>query len=232
MSLPRHNPVLKGLYILAVLCMFTFMIIVIRAYWPKDMQMVQKKESAHTSGNEYASSEGTSQPSNSKLLTTTNTILNNGDGSNLEMLRLGKLINRTKKSIIGLPFTLDLKQDIEPQMEYLWRELYNENSLRRSNLIKSKDKVYLVYLNHDNSNGTVSLVLGYLAKSNQHNKSQRFSLVDIPEGKFLKRHAVLDTWNNANQLSAYLSYQNDCEIYELDQHYNVLSQIAYIRTIE
>lgn len=206
MALPKSNTFIKGIYLFAVLCMFAFMMVIIRAYWPDEVQMASWNEAIDSPVNQAQTPEQIAK-------TTT---------ENLD------IIQSAKKEVVGITYQLNLSKDVASQINDVWRTFYNDDALHTLNQAKSKREVYLVYVGHDESSNTVELALGYLSKSNMPPLSSKYKRITLPSGRYLQSSSVLDTWENADQLSIYLNYHHDYEIYTLDRDYNILTQTAYL----
>ena len=226
MELPRHNPFIKGIYLFAVLFMFLFMALVIKSYWPNDQQMSHWNDELLVPLSERQSTQSTGITKPTLGLTAQSNAADDHQEKNDQL----ELHARAKKIVIGLPFTLRLKDDMETQLNHIWRQFYNNDQLHKDLNIKNKSKVMMVYQHFNADQSNINIVIGYTAKNN--GQSADFSLVEIPAGNFLKAHSVLEVWNKPPKVSGVINYQNDYESYLLDRDFNVISQTAYVRVTQ
>lgn len=223
MELPRHNPLIRGIYLLAILMMFLFMALVIKSYWPNNQQMSHWNDQLLAPIAERLPAQDTAaaQPEVNLPMRPT------APATNVENNTQYELVRRANKVVIGLPFTLRLNEDMETQLRQVWRQFYNHDDLHKDPNVKSKSKILLVYQHFNSAHSNIEIVIGYAAKNSS--QSSDFSLVEIPAGDFLKAKSVLDVWNDPPKTAGVLNYQKDYESYILDREFNVISQTAYVR---
>ena len=219
MTLPKHNPVLKGAYFLSVLGMFAFMMLVINVYWPHDMANAKPNETTPTDKTKSAT---TSEATPMQTSTTARTASKDTSKSVLD-----PVAHRSKKIVAGLSYSLDLSRDVMSQMNEMWRQFYNAEDIGRSLGVKNTRKVYVVYGKHDEESNTILMVIGFLVKSDRSIPAT-YKTVVMKRGAYLKRRSVLDVWQSATTLPVYLKYENDYEVYTLDRDFNILTQMAFI----
>ena len=221
MALPKHNPALKGAYLLSVLGMFAFMMLVINVYWPHDMANAKNNETTSTSTHEMTSTKPSAKtpkaPHAKTRMTPKDTLKN----------VLDPVAHRSKKIVAGLSYSLDLSRDVTSQMNGMWREFYNAEDIGRSLGVKNTRKVYVVYGKHDEESNTILMVIGFLVKSDRSIPAT-YKTVVMKRGAYLQRRSVLDVWQSATTLPVYLKYENDYEVYTLDRDFNILTQMAFI----
>ena len=204
MALPRHNPLLRFVYMLSVIGMFVFMSLVIRSYWPHDAIAAEPRLT-----------DNFSQLDVEEI---------NPDMSSPTVA--GGTVSKPDLRIISKSYMLDLNGDIEKQMNDIWQDFYQQNGLHYNEAIAAYDEVYQVYRNYDYSRSSVETLIGY--RIDKALKDPEYQYVKIPAGKFLPRMSVLDSWMNYQQLPVELTFELDYEVYRLDKNYNVISQKAFL----
>mgnify|MGYP000219566332 FL=1 len=228
MSLPKHNPLLRVLYMSLVLFMFAFMMAVIRMYWPDDSQV-----SEYTDYSAYESPLETVKSNHA--VTRDNKSLADVHKTQKEKLpkvmtkstaRQPELFRRPRFTVTGIERMLNLSANMQVQLEGLWADFYNLDTQQHLPGLSRSNKVYLVYKSYDHDSQSIEVLIGY--QYAMQNLSSQVKSVELPKGKYIKRDSVLATWDNPQDLP--LSYQLDYEVYEVDEYFNISGQRAFLST--
>ena len=231
MSLPKHNPLLRFLYVALVLFMFAFMMMVIRMYWPDDTQV--NEYDAYSDYSTYETDAENSQlskavaPAQTPLneardarVTSQSAVNEKNNGSQPELFR------RPKFTVTGMERSLNLSTDMQPQLESLWADFYNLDTQQYLPGLSRSDKVYVIYKSYDHNTQSIEVLIGY--QYAMQKLSNQVKSVELPNGQYIKRDSVLATWDNPQDLA--LKYKLDYEVYELDEYFNIGSQRAFLST--
>ncbi|OUS30129.1 hypothetical protein A9Q99_06510 [Gammaproteobacteria bacterium 45_16_T64] len=213
-SLPAHNAFLRGVYIISVLIMFIFMMSLIRAYWPKD---------AGEASFESMEAFSVAPAKNSEVTAEVLPVVDRLDTEGVEVL------HRSEKTLMGIPFVINLSGDVRAQIHQVWRAFYNADNVSLIQGIKNRRKVYVGFTEYDSGKNTVDLLIGYSVDHRIVQQVQGFSVVTIPGGKYLQRDSVLDEWQKPVSTEFPLAYQHDYEVYDLGQEFSIINQTAYVR---
>lgn len=212
MSLPKHNPLLKGLYVLLVLVMFAFMALLINTYWPES-------EGSDSSYENYGSDydyELTENKVNEGILEKeANTIKHQSDYVLDQDFR-----------VVGIKRKVYLNTNVSGQLEDLWDE-FNRSELWNSvSQVKNYNEIYMVYDQWNFKQNSVDVTIGYPSYMKITNSSG-LKAIEVPKGEFLVRKSVLNMWQKSSEMT--LTYTKDFEFYQLDEQYNIQQQVAYLR---
>lgn len=222
MTAPKHNPLLKGLYILSVLIMFTFMTLLVKTYWPDSEEHYgnheyHKSESSYESPEIY--SKGVGSVEGSKHIKYSNT-----QQKTSSITADYKL--ESQLTIVGLKRQLYLNNNVTGQIGDIWSE-FEESELW--NIIPDIHNVHEIHMVYDSWNfkkNSVNIILGYSSKF-KPKIGAGLTIKHIPEGWFIKTGGVLDSWQDTSNTA--LLYQNDYEVYTLNQKFDVTNQSAFLR---
>lgn len=214
MELPKHNIFLRGLYIIGVIGMFVFMSMVIRGYW-----------SEGTADYKTESSEGFDSQT---LAQVTEYYVSEQETKSKPVNMVG-LVERPGLNILTKSYVLDLNQPIHKQISKFWLLLFDDEVMLSSDSIVTDKTVYQIYKNYEPMKNTVEVLLGFkVSESMSHSK---YEVLILESGSMLPRKSVLDSWQNHEQLPIKLSYELDYEIFQLDDHFQVISQKAFLNPI-
>lgn len=201
MSLPKHNPLLRGLYFLMIIMMFVFMSLLIRVYWPDSFEPVSQLNEQNVQTIESAA---TTDDLIQKPLT---------------------LHSHPSVRIVGLQKEIALTQNVSRQMERVWLEFSRLNWEQWLKSASSSYSIYVSYQDYDASRQTVRLTIG-MSLNQLRYVPQQLIQQSLPGGEFYLTQSVLDTWSNLGSLP--LAYNNDFEVVEIDSNYRIVSQVAYL----
>lgn len=214
MELPKHNIFLRGLYIIGVIGMFVFMSMVIRGYW-----------SEGTADYKTESSEGF----DSQTLAQVTEYYVSEQETKSKPVKMVGLVERPRLNILTKSYVLDLNQPIHKQISKFWLLLFDDEVMLSSDSIVTDKTVYQIYKNYEPMKNTVEVLLGFkVSESMSHSK---YEVLILESGSMLPRKSVLDSWQNHEQLPIKLSYELDYEIFQLDDHFQVISQKAFLNPI-
>jgi len=226
MSLPKHNPLLRVLYMSLVLFMFAFMMAVIRMYWPDDSQVSEYHDySAYENSLEASQPNGAVGIGNESLSDAQNT-QNNKLPKVLTKITSNEpeLFRRPRFTVTGIERRLNLAVNMQAQLEGLWTDFYNLDTQQYLPGLSRSNKVYLVYKSYDHDTQTIEVLIGY--QYAMQKLSGQVKSVELLKGKYIKRDSVLATWDDPQDLA--LKYQLDYEVYEVDEYFNISSQRAFL----
>ena len=210
MALPKHNPVLKVMYFFSIIGMFVFMSLVIRSYWPQDT-VAQPLVIDH-------------QPATQVI--STDIANNSATQSDQQKSQKPGTIKTPDLYRVTRSYPLDLNGDIEAQHQQFWQEFYDDKEIHTLEGIESHFHIYQVYRNYDPATSGVEVLLGYrVTKASAFNNTNS---LHIPAADALPRHNVLYSWQNYKQLPAELTFDTDYEVFQLNKHFEVISQRAYL----
>lgn len=201
MSLPKHNPLLRGLYFLMIIMMFIFMSLLIRVYWPDSFEPVSQLNQQYDKTIENVS---TNESLAKKSLT---------------------LHSHQSLQIVGLQKEIELTQHVSRQMEQVWLEFSRLNWEQWLKSASSSYSIYVHYQDYDTNRQTVRLTIGMDLEQLRY-VPQQLVQQRISGGEFYLAQSVLDTWSNPGALP--LAYSNDFEVVEIDSNYRFVSQVAYL----
>ncbi len=231
MSLPKHNPLLRFLYVALVLFMFAFMMMVVRAYWPDETQA--NKYDAYSDYSVYETASENTQvakveaPAQTQLQDANDIKVANQLAVKEKNIGSGpELFRRPKFTVTGIERSLNLSTDMQPQLESLWADFYKLDTQRYLPGLSRSNKVYVIYKSYDHSSQSIEVLIGYQYSVVQ--VSKQVSRIELPKGKYFKRKSVLATWDDPQDLA--LKYQLDYEVYEVDEYFNISSQRAFLST--
>lgn len=222
--LPKHNFLLRSLYVLLVLFMFAFMMLLVRAYWPQDdasESYYDQYSDAQYADGQYADAQ--ENFSNQHQKHSTEQPLDHANAERVYPTQ--KTIHASYlHGVVGLSSTLYLNHDVQSQMEEIWSQLYGAKVYQMLEREVDRHRLFMVYKGWNAKQNSVELVFGY--------ESQTFPLVgtglervEIPNKKYRAASTVLDAWNK-DQGS--LRYQMDYEVYEVDAYFDIQSLQAYV----
>lgn len=143
---------------------------------------------------------------------------------------VSNLVERPSLNIIGKSFLLDLDQPVEDQLTAFWGPVFNDGKLLSSNTIMTDKVIYQIYYNYSESNNTVEVLLGF--KVNNMLRKRGYQLVHLPKVDMLPGESVLGSWVNYQSLPVSLRFELDYEVLELDKHYEIISQKAFLNLKE
>lgn len=214
MELPKHNIFLRGLYIIGVIGMFVFMSMVIRGYWSE--------------GTADYKTESSEEFDSQTLAQVTEYYVSEQETKSKPVNMVG-LVERPGLNILTKSYVLDLNQPIHKQISKFWLLLFDDEVMLSSDSIVTDKTVYQIYKNYEPMKNTVEVLLGFkVSESMSHSK---YEVLILESGSMLPRKSVLDSWQNHEQLPIKLSYELDYEIFQLDDHFQVISQKAFLNPI-
>lgn len=214
MELPKHNIFLRGLYIIGVIGMFVFMSMVIRGYWSE--------------GTADYKTESSEEFDSQTLAQVTEYYVSEQETKSKPVKMVG-LVERPRLNILTKSYVLDLNQPIHKQISKFWLLLFDDEVMLSSDSIVTDKTVYQIYKNYEPMKNTVEVLLGFkVSESMSHSK---YEVLILESGSMLPRKSVLDSWQNHEQLPIKLSYELDYEIFQLDDHFQVISQKAFLNPI-
>lgn len=220
-DLPKHNGLLRGLYLVSVLFMFVFMMGIIRAYWPDEVSTssitLQPPEAVETTTHQSFAS------------TLAHTLASEDVTEASENGRAHDRVFRAKKTIVGLSKAVDLSGDVGAQMKQLWRDFYNAEGVSEIEGIKNKRKIYVAYLAYHDDRHSADVLIGYSVDHRRFDTTTSFAVGHIPGGEYLSRHAVFDEWQKTPNPAQPLAYQYDYEVYDLGREFSIINQTAFVR---
>ncbi|MCO7224939.1 GyrI-like domain-containing protein [Pleionea sp. CnH1-48] len=231
MSLPQHNPFLRGLYLLLVIIMFIFMMMVIRAYWPDAQPVYPHAEGDYYAGHGQQSAmvqpvvEQQTDSSTTPDATASSNPSSSVPKENMTGHSPFKVEKRLPTRVVGIAKRLQLNQDIESQVEQLWMELYKTNLHQFAKGVQIKNQVYMVYRDYNQQRQSVEVVVGYSTNASADANDGFYSLA-IPGGNYMVERSVLATWKDPRNVP--LAYRIDYEVYDIDQYFQVASQRAFL----
>lgn len=199
MALPKRSLWIRGLYGLAIVFMFTFLVWEswLPAYAAADMKVAVANDSADEI--ESQSLDSVKAKTKAKLLST-------------QLEGFG---------VIGVTTMIDLVGNVELQIDQHWQLLASSPVAEQ---LRQHQPVYAVYRSYDSKNNTVLLTLG--VKSETAAKD-RVMVVTGSYQKFEQR-TVLEAWQRTSPNYPRYRYHSDFERWALDRNYQPLSVTAYM----
>lgn len=208
MALPKHNALLRWLYIVSIIGMFIFMSWVIRGYWDETaLENTKNHEVAHQALN-YPEEGSLASPEIDKRI--------NAPG----------MVLRPEIVLATMQFQLQLNEPIEAQISVFWASLFDHLDLVNAAEVVDNKKVYQVYRHYDLNKNTVDILLGF--EISEIMAGTHYQVVKLAAASMLPRKSVLESWQNYEHLPITLSYEQDYEIFQLDKHYKTVSQKAFL----
>lgn len=213
MSLPKHNPLLKGIYVLLVLVMFAFMTMLIKTYWPESDTTNDQYDNYET---EFTVNESLTYENKSAINKTVD--LNKDEKSDF--------ILKHNFKIVGLKRKVYLNTNVSGQLNEIWEEFNRAELWNNVTQVENYNEIYVVYDQWNFKQNSVDIVIGYPSFMTV-SKNSGLASMDVPKGGFLVRQSVLNMWQESSELT--LTYTKDFEIYQLDDNYQIQQQSAYLR---
>lgn len=226
-TLPKRNPILLGGYSLALVGMFGFLAWQSLPYNADGTSYFASKSQATTPA--LMTSANADDVQNTDHVTTTqpeaNDTKHSADASSQSPMPTEQnVIKEYGRTVGGITTTLSLDAELHHQINAHWQAF--ADSTLANDLQRNRNQVFAVYHDYNEQNNTVELTLGYISYGDR----QYTSSVNIVTGRYLKRpqKTVLGSWQTADQLPGQLRYATDYEIYRLDQHFQPISQTAFL----
>lgn len=214
-QLPRRNPFLLVLYMLAVISMFVFIAWIV--LFPYDGY-----ETEQTASPAYTNTQPVQPQNNPQPVQTRQPAENTNTVAGLvpeqrQPLRLAAVTSQ-----------LNLQQSLGPQIERAWQRFISADLLSKTEISNSL-RVHALYHNYNPETQQLSMSIGYVVAEQGYIPAGVEEL-QVNGGRYLRLpgETVLDNWNNPQRFGSALSYSNDYEIYLLDENYQVKSQVAFL----
>lgn len=210
MTTHQHNPVIRGLYILAVLGMFTFFTLLVRQYATAPSPVVK--------GYTTSPEETVWKPENA---TTT------AGGETRSQASLAKTQAMSEFYINGKQYSIYLGDDAEGQINKAWMDFAEQNLLSYFKQLVDPKVLYQSYSGYSADTQSVNILIGY-ASEEKLSLPNGYMSVRIPAGNYWQAESVLTAWNNVTALPVTLTFQADYERFEVDDYFRVQLQTAYL----
>jgi len=202
MTLPKRNPLLWTLYILLVISMFVFMATVSYMGLPEEGNFntvtVQEAQADY------------SYPEDS------NAVINKMNG----------ITDMPEITLVVKPYPtkITLNNNLDAVINRVWEEFYSDQTIHQ--FAEQERTVYALYSDYDSSSNTMEVALGYRINNKAKHSSMHY--VTLSAGQYYQAESIVDGWQQAANLPITFTFENDFEIYQLDNQYKVISQQAFI----
>lgn len=139
------------------------------------------------------------------------------------------VVQQPQKIVLGKYYRLPLSEQYQALLSHAWEDFYKDEHINQLAQPENTKEVYQIYSNYDATENKVDILIGYLVDK-AAKASSPYEVVTLASGKYLQTTSVLDTWEQAqnSQATIPLNYQYDYEHIQLDEHYAIHSQTAYL----
>lgn len=139
------------------------------------------------------------------------------------------VVQQPQKIVLGKYYRLPLSEQYQVLLSHAWEDFYKDKHINQLAQPENTKEVYQIYSNYDATENKVDILIGYLVDK-AAKASSPYEVVTLASGKYLQTTSVLDTWEQAqnSQATTPLNYQYDYEHIQLDEHYAIHSQTAYL----
>lgn len=226
-TLPKRNPFLLAIYMLAVVMMFVFIIwIVLYPYATPDYDDTTTG-AAYDQG-DFGSATVEPAVAIQAIKKTTADTTSHIQISNTNVVAGLVPEQRQPLRLASISGQLDLQRPLQPQIDNIWQRFIKADLLNKVEITNST-QVYAVYHGYREKTQRLSMTLGYVINNHAYMPTGVTEL-QVSGGRYLRLtgESVLDNWDKPQRFGDALKFTADYELYLLNENYQVLNQVAFL----
>ena len=217
-TLPKRNPFLLAIYMLAVVMMFVFI------GWIALYPYAGSADSQSYLAPATNSPKTVAQTAQKTTTDTTARIQTNNTNT------VAGLAPEQRQSLrlVSVSNQLNLQRPLQIQIDHLWQRFIEADLLNKVEITNSL-QVYAVYHSYNEESQIISMTLGYVINDHTYMPTGVNEL-KVSGGRYLRLpdENVLKNWDKPQRFGNALKLEADYELYLLDENYQVLNQVTFL----